>query len=109
MKKVSIVQSNCIPWKGYFDMISAMGEFILFDDMQYTRRDTRNRSQIKTLQSSRWLAVPALLKGTDHQKLRETRTEGTDGQRPIGRSCLRIPPGCAFRWNPRLAEIALSG
>ena len=34
VKKVAIVQSNYIPWKGYFDMIAAVDEFILYDDMQ---------------------------------------------------------------------------
>jgi hypothetical protein len=48
MKKVAIVQSNYIPWKGYFDMIAFVDEFILFDDMQYTKRDWRNRNKIKT-------------------------------------------------------------
>ena len=33
MKKVAIVQSNYIPWKGYFDMIAAVDEFILYDDI----------------------------------------------------------------------------
>lgn len=47
MKKVAILQSNYIPWKGYFDMIATVDEFILYDDMQYTRRDWRNRNQIK--------------------------------------------------------------
>ena len=47
-KKIAILQSNYIPWKGYFDMIAAVDEFILYDDMQYTRRDWRNRNQIKT-------------------------------------------------------------
>ena len=28
MKKVAIVQSNYIPWKGYFDMIAAVDEFM---------------------------------------------------------------------------------
>jgi hypothetical protein len=50
MKKIAILQSNYIPWNGYFGMIAAVDEFILYDDMQYTRRDWRNRNQIKTLQ-----------------------------------------------------------
>ena len=54
MKKVAIVQSNYIPWKGYFDMIAAVDEFILYDDMQYTRRDWRNRNQIKTPHGVQW-------------------------------------------------------
>src|SRR6267154_4460690 len=37
-KTVSIVQSNYIPWRGYFDLINSVDEFILFDDVQYTRR-----------------------------------------------------------------------
>jgi len=63
MKKLAIVQSNYIPWKGYFDLIAAVDEFILYDDVQYTRRDWRNRNQIKTPQGLQWLTVPVLVKG----------------------------------------------
>ena len=36
-KKIAILQSNYIPWKGYFDIINMVDEFILFDDAQYTK------------------------------------------------------------------------
>ncbi|MGE8099721.1 WbqC family protein [Pseudomonas fluorescens] len=78
MKKIAIVQSNYIPWKGYFDMIAAVDEFILYDDMQYTRRDWRNRNQIKTPQGLQWLTVPVKVKGKYHQTIFETEIEGTD-------------------------------
>ena len=77
MKKVAILQSNYIPWKGYFDMIAAVDEFILYDDMQYTRRDWRNRNQIKTPQGVQWLTVPVLVKGKYHQKIRDTEIDGS--------------------------------
>ena len=77
-KRIAILQSNYIPWKGYFDMIAAVDEFILYDDMQYTRRDWRNRNQIKTPQGVQWLTVPVLVKGKYHQKIRETEIDGTD-------------------------------
>jgi hypothetical protein len=77
-KKVAIVQSNYIPWKGYFDLIAAVDEFILYDDMQYTRRDWRNRNQIKTPQGEQWLTVPVKVKGKYYQTIRETQIEGTD-------------------------------
>lgn len=77
MKRVAILQSNYIPWKGYFDMIAAVDEFILYDDMQYTRRDWRNRNRIKTPQGVQWLTVPVLVKGKYHQKIRETEIDGT--------------------------------
>ena len=75
-KKVAILQSNYIPWKGYFDMISAVDEFILYDDMQYTRRDWRNRNKIKTPQGTKWLTVPVQVKGKYHQKIRDTEIDG---------------------------------
>ena len=77
-KKIAIVQSNYIPWKGYFDMIAAVDEFILYDDMQYTRRDWRNRNQIKTPQGVQWLTVPVKVKGKYLQTIRETEIDGTD-------------------------------
>lgn len=77
MKKVAILQSNYIPWKGYFDLIASVDEFILYDDMQYTRRDWRNRNQIKTPQGIQWLTIPVQVKGKYHQLIRETETEST--------------------------------
>lgn len=76
-KKVAILQSNYIPWKGYFDLIAAVDEFILYDDMQFTRRDWRNRNQIKTPQGVQWLTVPVQVKGKYHQKIKETEIDGT--------------------------------
>lgn len=78
MKRVAILQSNYIPWKGYFDLIAAVDEFILYDDMQYTRRDWRNRNQIKTPQGVQWLTVPVKVKGKYYQSIRETAIDGTD-------------------------------
>ena len=77
MKKIAILQSNYIPWKGYFDLIAAADEFILYDDMQYTRRDWRNRNQIKTPQGLQWLTVPVKVKGKYHQSIRKTEIDGT--------------------------------
>lgn len=79
MKSVAIVQSNYIPWKGYFDMIASVDEFILYDDMQYTRRDWRNRNQIKTPQGVQWLSVPVQVKGRYDQKIRDTEIDNAAG------------------------------
>lgn len=78
MKRVAIVQSNYIPWKGYFDLIASVDEFILYDDMQYTKRDWRNRNKIKTPQGAQWLTVPVYTKGKYLQKIRDTEIDGTD-------------------------------
>lgn len=61
--RIAIVQSNYIPWKGYFDLIQSVDEFVLFDDVQYTRRDWRNRNRIKTAHGLAWLTIPVQTTG----------------------------------------------
>lgn len=63
MKKIAISQSNYIPWKGYFDLIHSVDEFVLYDDVQYTRSDWRNRNVIKTANGPLWLTIPVSIKG----------------------------------------------
>lgn len=101
MKKVAIVQSNYIPWKGYFDMIASVDEFVLFDDMQYTRRDWRNRNQIKTPQGVQWLTVPVKVKGKYHQTIRETEIDGMDWAQAHWKALTQN-----YRRAPYFAEIS---
>lgn len=78
MKKIAILQSNYIPWKGYFDLINMVDEFVLYDDVQYTRRDWRNRNKIKTPSGLIWLTIPVEVKGKYFQKINETRISEKD-------------------------------
>lgn len=59
MKRVAVLQSNYIPWKGYFDIIHDVDLFVFYDDVQYTKNDWRNRNKIKTANGAQWLTVPA--------------------------------------------------
>jgi hypothetical protein len=72
-RTVAIVQSNYVPWKGYFDLVRSADEFVLYDDVQYTRRDWRNRNRIKTADGVQWLTVPVEVKGKYDQTIRETK------------------------------------
>lgn len=72
MKKAIITQSNYIPWKGYFDAINSVDVFVVYDEMQYTKRDWRNRNKIKTQSGLKWLSVPVNVKGKFEQKINET-------------------------------------
>jgi hypothetical protein len=72
-KRVAIIQSNYIPWKGYFDLIAGVDTLILYDDVQYTRNDWRNRNKIKTTNGLLWLTIPVELSGKFGQKIRETK------------------------------------
>ena len=72
MKKVAILQSNYIPWKGYFDLINMVDEFIFYDEVQYTKNDWRNRNKIKTPQGIQWLTIPVRQESLD-QKIKDTK------------------------------------
>ncbi|MDO6684713.1 MULTISPECIES: WbqC family protein [unclassified Agarivorans] len=58
MKKISILQSNYIPWRGYFEIISQSDIFVVYDTVQYTKNDWRNRNKILTNSGVQWLTVP---------------------------------------------------
>jgi hypothetical protein len=57
-RRIAVCQSNYIPWKGYFDLIAHVDEFVLLDDVQYTKGDWRNRNRVKAPGGARWLTVP---------------------------------------------------
>lgn len=72
MKRIAILQSNYIPWKGYFDLIAKVDEFVIYDQMQYTKNDWRNRNKIKTHTGVEWLTIPVRVENLN-QKINETQ------------------------------------
>ncbi len=58
MRKVAVLQSNYLPWKGYFDIINDVDLFIFYDEVQYTHNDWRNRNKLKSRDGIQWLSIP---------------------------------------------------
>ena len=69
--KIGTIQSNFLPWRGYFDFIREVDLFIIHDDVQYTKGDWRNRNKIKTPHGAQWITVPVHYRQTD-QLIEET-------------------------------------
>ena len=63
-KTVLITQSNYLPWAGFFCLLNHCDEFVILDDVQFTRRDWRNRNIIKPNNSTKWITIPLATKGT---------------------------------------------
>jgi len=85
-RTVAIVQSSYIPWKGYFDLIHSADLCVIYDDVQYTRRDWRNRNRIKTRDGVQWLTIPVGVKGHYHSRIREIQVSDADwGARHLAR------------------------
>jgi hypothetical protein len=77
-KRVAILQSNYIPWVGYFDIISRVDEFVIYDVVQFTKHDWRNRNRIKTAGGLQWLTIPVVTSGRFGQSVAETRIAAAD-------------------------------
>ena len=75
--KVGIIQSNFIPWRGYFDFIDSVDLFVFHDDLQFTKGDWRNRNKIKTPHGPAWLTVPVHYK-TVNQRICETPIQNSN-------------------------------
>ena len=56
--KAAVIQSNYIPWRGYFDIMHDADVFVFYDDVQYTVNDWRNRNRVKTANGVVWLTIP---------------------------------------------------
>jgi hypothetical protein len=55
---VGVLQSNYLPWRGYFDIIRSVDLLVFHDDLQYTKGDWRNRNKLKTTAGLKWMTVP---------------------------------------------------
>jgi len=71
-KKIAIIQPNYIPWIGYFKIIKNVDEFIFLDDVQYTKRDWRNRNFINSEKGKIMLSIPVKSKNKYLQKINDT-------------------------------------
>ena len=71
MKQIVITQSNYIPWRGWYAMIRSAETLMYLDDVQYTRRDWRNRNLIAGPEAPQWITIPVLVSGKYLAKIHE--------------------------------------
>lgn len=70
--KAAIIQSNYIPWKGYFDIINSVDVFCFYDEVKYTKNDWRNRNIIYSKNGLHWITIP-ILKNAVKLKISEVK------------------------------------
>ena len=73
--KVVVLQSNYIPWKGYFDLMKSADLFVVYDSVQYTKNDWRNRNLLKGPNSNIWLTIPVTTAGRLNQRIDQASVE----------------------------------
>lgn len=75
--RLSILQPSYLPWLGFFDQMHRADTFVFLDDVQFTKRDWRNRNKIRTPNGWAWLTVPVLQKSQFKQLLKDTRIDNS--------------------------------
>jgi hypothetical protein len=70
-KRVALVQSVYIPWKGFFDLIGRCDQYIIYDSAAFSKNHWHNRNRIKTPQGTSWLTIPVLTAGKLGQPIEE--------------------------------------
>jgi hypothetical protein len=90
--KVVILQSNYIPWRGYFDLINEADVFCFYDEVKYTKNDWRNRNKIYTKNGLQWLTIPI---DKTAVKLKISEVELPNGWEQVHANILRLAYGRA--------------
>jgi hypothetical protein len=110
--KVGMIQSNFLPWRGYFDFIDDVDVFVIYDDVQYTRHDWRNRNRVKTVHGLKWITVPVRFHRRDEVLIRDV---AIDYSQPWSRKHLKTV-SIAYakaefmgRYYPKFSEILSAG
>jgi hypothetical protein len=56
--KLAIMQPYFFPYIGYFQLINAVDEFVIYDNIQFTRKGWINRNRILVNQNDDYISVP---------------------------------------------------
>lgn len=73
--RIVVLQPGYLPWLGFFDQMQRADRFIIYDDVQYTRRDWRSRNRIKSAIGAQWLTVPVINRGRFSQLINEAEID----------------------------------
>jgi len=68
-RRVAIIQSAYVPWRGFFDLINRCDEYVVFDSVQFAKRHWHNRNVLKTAQGPSWITIPVASKSRFEQPI----------------------------------------
>ncbi len=107
-----ILQSNYIPWKGYFHLLSLADKFVVYDSVQYTTNDWRNRNRLIGPAGPIWLTVPIKTAGRFGQRIYDATVLDAKWARKhwlTSEQCLRDRPyfsNFADAWHDQFLRCA---
>jgi WbqC-like protein family len=76
MNRVAIIQSNYVPWRGFFDLVSRCDSFVIYDSVQYAKRHWHNRNKLRTPAGTAWITIPVATKSQFEQPIHDVEISG---------------------------------
>jgi hypothetical protein len=69
--KIAIMQPYFLPYVGYFQLISSVDKFVIYDNIKYTKKGWINRNYILNNNNSKKLITIPLVKSSDYANIVE--------------------------------------
>lgn len=73
--RIGIHQPMYLPWCGLFDRISRCDQFVILDNVQYSKNYFINRNKIKTPHGWSWITIPVLTHGKQSQLIKDVEVD----------------------------------
>jgi hypothetical protein len=77
LKRVAIIQSAYIPWKGFFDLIGRCDVYVIYDTAAFSKGRWHNRNRVKRPKGDSWLTIPVVTADKLGQPLEEVTVAGS--------------------------------
>jgi hypothetical protein len=68
--KIAIMQPYIFPYIGYFQLINAVDQFIIYDNIEYTKKGWINRNRILANGKDEYITIP-IKKGSDYLQIKD--------------------------------------
>jgi hypothetical protein len=62
-RRICIIQSAYVPWRGFFDLIGRCDEYVILDSAQFVKGHWQNRNRVCGPKGPAWLTIPVVTAG----------------------------------------------
>ena len=76
---MAISQPTFLPWLGYFSLIDACDDFVLLDDVAFSRQSWQQRNRVRGPSGLQWVTVPVNTSKKKGQLISETEISAVGG------------------------------
>jgi len=71
--KIAIHQPEFFPWLGFFDKMSSVDKYVIFDHVQFKKRYFENRNKLKLNGEPVWVTIPVKSRGKQSQRIMDVK------------------------------------